>query len=269
MTLDIGVIAKTEPVAGFVNMKLIAPAGTVTPFGSTGKLVVSLEKNETGTPPAGAGPVKVTVPVGCCPDGTLDGLKESAAATGGITAKVVTRGLLPASVAVMLPSTSNATGAVVIVNVPIVDPAGMFTLAGLGRTIAALGLAFDKLAVRPPAGAGPERITVPVTFPAAAGFPAIMLGLRTSESRTGGSNVIVNIAFKLEPELAVTVTGVEVATLFVARENVPTLLPVGTVTPPDGGATTNPGAENVRDTKTPPVGAISLIVTVPVVFVPP
>ena len=50
-----------------------------------------------------------------------------------------------------------ATGLVVTVNVAVVAPAGIETVAG---TVAALSL--SKLTTAPPVGAGPESVRVPV-----------------------------------------------------------------------------------------------------------
>ena len=56
-------------------------------------------------------------------------------------------------IAVMVELTFEMTGAVLMINLTIFDPAGMVMEAG---TLAA-GLELDRLTTRPPAGAGPVR----------------------------------------------------------------------------------------------------------------
>ena len=69
-----------------VNDALVAPAATVTLEGTCATVALLLE-TATCTPPDGAGPVNVTVPVDdCTPPTTLVGFKvndESAAGGGG------------------------------------------------------------------------------------------------------------------------------------------------------------------------------------------
>ena len=64
-----------------VNVALLAPAGTVTLEGTVAALL-SL-KSPTCAPPAGAGALKVTVPVEVCPPLTLVGFNVSEESTGG------------------------------------------------------------------------------------------------------------------------------------------------------------------------------------------
>jgi hypothetical protein len=59
-----------------VKFALAAPAGTVRLAGTV--LAVELSLSETDTPPAGAAPLKVTVPVEELPPATLAGLSDTA-----------------------------------------------------------------------------------------------------------------------------------------------------------------------------------------------
>src|SRR6267143_3538618 len=68
---------------------LVPPAGTVTPEGTTA--AGSLLESVTCAPPAGAGPLSVTVPAEGFPPVTLAGLRASDETTGtaeGVTASV-------------------------------------------------------------------------------------------------------------------------------------------------------------------------------------
>src|SRR5437899_11822693 len=66
-----------------VKVALVAPAGTVTLEGTVATPVLLLE-SRTWAPPAGAGPLSVTVPVeDCTPPTTLVGLSVSEETMGG------------------------------------------------------------------------------------------------------------------------------------------------------------------------------------------
>lgn len=66
-----------------VNDTLVAPAATITLEGTLAAAVLLLERM-TCAPPAGAGPLSVTVPVeDCTPPTTLVGFSESDERVGG------------------------------------------------------------------------------------------------------------------------------------------------------------------------------------------
>ena len=66
-----------------VNVALLAPAATVTLAGTVAVDVLLLDR-ETATPPLGAGPLSVTVPVEVCtPPVTLVGFSVSEERVGG------------------------------------------------------------------------------------------------------------------------------------------------------------------------------------------
>jgi hypothetical protein len=70
-----------------VKVAVMAPAGTVTLAGTVAAAVLLLD-SVTGAPPAGAGPLSVTVPVEELPPVTLAGLRlseESVGGAGGVT----------------------------------------------------------------------------------------------------------------------------------------------------------------------------------------
>jgi len=76
-----------------VNVALVAPAGTVTLEGTLAAAALSLAR-ATCAPPAGAGPLRVTVPVeDCAPPTTLVGFRVSeetvgSGGGGGVTVSV-------------------------------------------------------------------------------------------------------------------------------------------------------------------------------------
>jgi hypothetical protein len=69
-----------------MKLALLAPAGTVTLAGTAATPVLLLER-ETTAPPAGAGPLRVTVPVEDVPPVTLVGLSvnDERETAGGVT----------------------------------------------------------------------------------------------------------------------------------------------------------------------------------------
>lgn len=81
----------------------------------------------------------------------------------------------------MLADADVATTVVVMLNVALVAPAAMVTLAGA----LAAGLLLESATCAPPAGAGPSSATVPVT-----GLPPVTLPwLRLSTETLGGTTV--------------------------------------------------------------------------------
>ena len=77
-------LVKFTALVVIVKLALVLPAGTVT-FAGTRATEVLLLDNDTTTPPLGAGPLSVTVPVEGFPPTTLGGFTASelnTAATG-------------------------------------------------------------------------------------------------------------------------------------------------------------------------------------------
>jgi hypothetical protein len=74
------VVALPEPEVETLKEALVAPAGTVT---DAGTLATAVElESDTASPPVGAAPESVTVPVELAPEVTVDGLSVSALALG-------------------------------------------------------------------------------------------------------------------------------------------------------------------------------------------
>ena len=84
-------VVRRTPDVFTVKVALVAPAGTVTLDGTLATVVLLLE-SMTVAPPAGAGPLNVTVPVeGCKPPTTLVGFRvseETVGRGGGVTVRV-------------------------------------------------------------------------------------------------------------------------------------------------------------------------------------
>ena len=139
-----------------VNVTLLNPAGTVTLDGTLATDVLLLA-SATSAPPAGAGPLNATVPVEELPPVALDGFNVTEVRTGGSTV-IVAVCVTPPNAAVITAAVFTATGLVVIVNVALVVPSRIVTVAGT-LTDASL---LDKETTAPPVGAGPLNATVPV-----------------------------------------------------------------------------------------------------------
>ena len=173
-----------------VNVALVAPLGTVT-FAGTLAADVFLLDSDTTAPPAGAGPVSVTVPVEGLPPTTLDGVTPSElnpAATGATVRGAVR--VTPPYTAEIVTAVEPGTGVVVTVNVALVAPAATVALDG---TVTADVLSLDSVTTNPPPGAGPLSVTVPVE-----GLPPTTLdGFTASEVSTARMSKL--IAFEVPP----------------------------------------------------------------------
>src|ERR1051325_2197053 len=240
-----------------VKVALVLPAATVTLAGTLAAPL--LLDSATCAPPAGAGPLSVTVPVDdCAPPVTLVGFKvseETVGRGGGITVSEADR-LTPPKDAEMVTVVEVVTVLVLTVKVALVLPAATVTLAG---TLAA-PLLLDSATCAPPAGAGPLSVTVPVEDPTP---PTTLLGFKVSEETVGrGGGITVSEADRLTPPKdAEMVTVVEVVTVLVLTVKVALVLPAATVTLAGTLA-----APLLLDSATcaPPAGAGPLSVTVPV-----
>ena len=138
-----------------VKVTDIAPAGTLTLAGTVAMLVFALVRVTT-TPPAGAGPLSVTVPVVVPPPLTVLGLRVSWPIPGGRTDRVALL-LEPLQEARIVTEVVAVTGDVVTVKEEEVWPAATVMLAG---TVATAVLLLVGVQTTPPAGAGPVRVTL-------------------------------------------------------------------------------------------------------------
>src|SRR5437879_86346 len=142
-----------------VNVALLAPAATVR-RASSGAVDVLLLEREAVAPPAGAGPLSVTVAVEGDPPVTLVGFSVSEERVGRACGSTVSEAVLvtPAYDAEMVTGVDAVTALVLTVNVALLAPAAIVTLAD---TLAA-PLLLESSTCAPPVSAGPLSVTVPV-----------------------------------------------------------------------------------------------------------
>jgi len=162
-----------------VNVALLAPAATITLVGTVAAALLPLER-ETVAPPAGAGPLNVTVPVEGDPPVTLVGFSVSEERVGRACGSTVSEAVLvtPAYDAEMVTGVDAVTALVLTVNVALLAPAAIVTLAD---TLAA-PLLLESSTCAPPVSAGPLSVTVPVEDCAP---PVTLVGFSVSEERVG------------------------------------------------------------------------------------
>src|SRR5207244_2106134 len=167
----------------------------------------------------------------------------------------------PAYDAEMVTGVDAVTALVLTVNVALLAPAAIVTLAD---TLAA-PLLLESSTCAPPVSAGPLSVTVPVEGDP----PVTLVGFSVSDERGGRGGawrgreaVLVTPAYDAE-----MVTGVDVVTALVLTVNVALLAPPATVTL---AGTVAVDVLLERETAVPPLGAGPLSVTVPVeVCTPP
>jgi len=164
-----------------VNVVEEEPAGTVTVKGTDAQVL--FEDNDTDTPPDGAVPLRVTVPVDGFPPTTEVGETDRAETVTGWIVNVAVSDV-PLRVPVIVAVVVDATVEVLTVNVADVDPAATVTLDG---TVALVVLEVSET-VAPPVGALPFNVTVPVEGEP----PATVAGETDTPERTAA--VIVKVA---------------------------------------------------------------------------
>jgi hypothetical protein len=152
-----------------------------------------------------------------------------------------------------------ATGAAVVaMNVVLVWPAGMVTLAG---TVTDALLLFRPMAT-PPDVAAALMVTVPVTLP-----PPPMIAVGVTEIEATETGLICNVLLSVvDPKVAEIVTGVATVVTEVVTANDPDEDPAGIVTV---AGTAAAGPLLASTMIVPPAGAIPSNVTVPVTLPEP
>lgn len=238
-----------------VKVAELAPAATVTVAGTVA-VAGSLLLRVTTNPPAGAGPLRFTVPAAVSPPVTELGVSVNPVSAGGFTVTEALA-LLPFEVAVISAVVAAATGDVATVKPAEVAPPGTVTDAGA----VAAGSLLVRPTISPPAGAVEPSVTVPETD-----APPITLEGATATPVTAGGPT-VSVALLLLP-LKVAVMDAEVAdaTGTVPIAKLAEVAPPGTVT-----VLAKEAAELslLRLTAMPPLGAWPLSVTIPVAETPP
>jgi hypothetical protein len=176
-------VEEATPSVVTVKVFVEAPAGTVTEAGTVAAPVFE-EDSVTTTPPAGAGPVSVTVPVELLPPTTLAGATLAAERAGGVTVRTAVF-VTPAETPVIVTDVEAATARDVTVNVAVVAPAATVTAAG---TVAAAVFEEERVTATPPAGAAAVSVTVPVE----GAPPTTLVGARLTEERLTGTGKTVS-----------------------------------------------------------------------------
>jgi hypothetical protein len=170
-----------------VKVAVVAFAATVTLAGTCAAAALLLERVTT-TPPAGARPFRVTVPVEEVPPITTLGVRVTELNAAAKTFNVA------AFVEPYVPEIANAvlaaTALVITVKVVVVAPAATVTPAGTSATAVLL---LDRVTTAPPAGAGLLSVTVPVEEVP----PRTEVGLRITLPRTPA--ITVKLAFCVTP----------------------------------------------------------------------
>ena len=146
-------VPKLTPVTCGAVAGCVDPAGIMTLAGETLTFVASLLVSVTVTPPVGAGVGNVTWKAADCPRATLTLAGSEMAPEAWTVTLAVALGMSCAlAVIVVEPALTPCTATVAVVAFAAIDAvAGTFTMPP--------GLAL-RLTVSPPAGAGPDRVTV-------------------------------------------------------------------------------------------------------------
>jgi len=224
-----------------VTAAFTAPAGMVTFAGTVASAIDELRS--TTTPPVGAGASMVMVAVDVLPPATDVGERVTEIGAGPrTTSDVVT--VTPLFVALSVAVALLWINVVATLNVAVVAPAVTVTLAG---TDAAARLD-DNVTTRPPAGAGPDSVTVPV----ADAPPRTDVGETETPDATGATMVSVTDLLTV-PSVAVIATSVSDTTADVTASTFTLVAPAGT-TACKGRLTIAEFALD-RTTVVPPVGA--------------
>ena len=216
------IVTLVEEVTDFVvtvKVALVFPAVTVTELGTVAT-VVELLVSPTTVPPAGAGPVSVTVAVEGVPPFTVVGFSVSEATPGTFTLRMAVFAA-PLYLTVIVICALTATVDVVMVKFAMAEPAATVTVAG---TCATAVLLLDTVITAPPAGAGPFKVMVP----AEVRVPTTVVGFSVNVERAAAETV--RVAARVTPYVPEIVAEALDATPEVVIVKVAVVAPPGTVT---------------------------------------
>lgn len=246
-----------------VKVAEVCPAAMVTEAGTVADPLE--EANVTRTPPAAAGAFNVTVPVEDPPPAMVVGFNVKPLMVPEVPppvpASVSVAETVLADVAVMVTVAPGAPAVVEAMKVAEVWPAGITT--DEGTVTPAL---FDERSTRtPPAGAALARVMVPVEA-----CPGVTdVGFSVNPPMVPVVRALAPIASEaviVFAEVAVRMTVAEAGTAVVVTGNVTEVWPAGTTSE---ASTEAAALFDERFTRTPPVGAGALNVTVAVEDSPP
>jgi hypothetical protein len=242
---------------------LVAPAGTTTLMPS--RFWSSASESwvtNTVAPPAGAGALKVTVPVAVVSPATLVGFTVTEASTGPAFGGLTFNWMgceVPPNDAVIVVAIVADTELVVTGKKTATASAGMVTVAGTTTE----GESESSVTTAPPAGAAALRTTLPVAEPP----PMMFCVVRETKLRVGaGVGVTWRVVLCVVPSVAEMVAVVAAVTAVVVTGNVTLEEPAGTVTL---AGTVTALELSERATTSPPAGAVAFSCTSPVAAVPP
>jgi hypothetical protein len=247
-------IRDTRDVVTVTDLKLVP--GRIVTEGGMAAIVGFDVVIVTTAPPGGACALSVIVIV--VDDGPLtrEGWKLRSMSTAAVTVSVSVTETLP-TVAVTIAVVSTTTPIVLIANVTEVWPCGTTTEGG-GMTA---GLSLESPTTTPPAGACPERVTVPFADVPPTTDEGVMLKLTgTAAKMSSVADAVDNM------NVPVIVAVMSAVTVVVSIVKVASVSPSLTVTV-DG--TVAAGLSELNEIVIPPGGAASSSVTVPVEESPP
>jgi len=242
-------VVATLPIVT-LNVAVVLPAATVTVAGTLAAAELELE-SVTTSPPVGAAPVSVTVPViGVAALLAMTGVTVKESSVGGRIVRVACSELSP-FVAVTVPDVAVATAVVVAVNLAVDEPAATVTLTGT---------VIDFVEDESLTTMAVSAVALSVTRPAELAPPVTLVGERVTELTANGFTV--RIAVSVTPPYDALMVTVSVAvTKRVVIGNVPVDPPRCTLT--DAGTVATLVFELVNVIVIPAVGAWPLRVTVP------
>jgi len=214
--IDALTLARTGRVVT-VTDAFIAPARIVTFAGTMASAMDVL--SSTTTPPAGAGASMVIVATDDLPPATDVGKRVTEMGAGPRTVSGVVT-VTPLLVALIVAMAFVAIGVVVTVKVAVIAPATTVTLAG---TVAEVRLD-ESSTIRPPVGAGPDSVTVPVNDAP----PRTDVGDTVTLAATGATTVSVTDLLPV-PRVPVMATSVSATTGDVTASTFTLVTPAGTV----------------------------------------